>query len=257
MAQNKVYGYTELTGGGTDALDAEDGAILSSGDAAIVKTGGNFYFYNLDAGSGATEASPHVIAPDTNAGTKRWVLQGISAYMEQTEFLPEREMDDDTSGSATSASSAIAVDSGLRVRVRNIWGSQGGYFLWMPPSDIYSSGTIKYRVHSVVTTPEAPISGAGVAFKLGGFAVGAQDSISAAAVTEYVSTTGALPAGYAQYDVFVTGWSSAMTIRDLTPGEIVSLKFRRDNTVAEDTYNSAAGVMGIELKYERLTKRLA
>ena len=73
------YKFTSLTGGGTGALDARDGADLTNGDLAIVMTGGLLYHYELDDDSGAAESSPYVIAPDTNAGTKRWIVQRIPA----------------------------------------------------------------------------------------------------------------------------------------------------------------------------------
>lgn len=63
-----------LTGGAVGALDAIDGAGLSDGDAAVVVLDSGVYHYHLDATSGATENSPYVISPDSNAGTKRWVL---------------------------------------------------------------------------------------------------------------------------------------------------------------------------------------
>jgi hypothetical protein len=37
------------------------------------------YIYLLDVDSAAAEASPNVIAPDTNAGDKRWILQALNA----------------------------------------------------------------------------------------------------------------------------------------------------------------------------------
>ncbi len=75
---NNFYAAIVLTGGGTGALDAIDGAALADLDAAIVQTDGTVYFYHLDATSGAAESSPDVITPDTNAGTKRWIKQSIS-----------------------------------------------------------------------------------------------------------------------------------------------------------------------------------
>lgn len=72
---NNIYPAIVLIGGATGALDAVDGAGLADLDAAIVQTDGRVYFYHLDATSGATERSPYVITPDTNAGTKRWILQ--------------------------------------------------------------------------------------------------------------------------------------------------------------------------------------
>lgn len=63
-----------LTGGAAGALDKIDGAGLGDGDAAVVVLGGGVYHYHLNATSGETENSPYIISPDTNAGTKRWVL---------------------------------------------------------------------------------------------------------------------------------------------------------------------------------------
>jgi len=51
-----------------------DGAGLLDGDCAVVITATNSYTYRLVAASGATASSPNVIAPATNAGTKRWIL---------------------------------------------------------------------------------------------------------------------------------------------------------------------------------------
>jgi parallel beta-helix repeat protein len=73
-AKQWVYPATSLTGGGTGALDAIDGQNLQEGDTARVTTSAGTYDYYLDADAGLTESSPRVISPDTNAGTKRWIL---------------------------------------------------------------------------------------------------------------------------------------------------------------------------------------
>jgi hypothetical protein len=70
-----VYPAIALTGGGTGALDAIDGAGLADKDMAYVTVGGYTYTYILDDDSAATESSPRIIAPDANGGNKRWVLQ--------------------------------------------------------------------------------------------------------------------------------------------------------------------------------------
>ena len=70
---NNVYSFTALTGGGTGALDAIDGTALADLDMAFGVVAGEFYAYDLDADSGAAESSPGTIAPDTNAGNKRWI----------------------------------------------------------------------------------------------------------------------------------------------------------------------------------------
>ena len=72
-----AIGATSLTGGGAGALDTYDGSTLTDGDPAIVQTDGIIYFYRLDADSAATESSPGIIKPDSNAGDKRWILQDI------------------------------------------------------------------------------------------------------------------------------------------------------------------------------------
>ena len=78
---NVIYGAIALTGGTEGALDAIDGAILNNNDMAVVivpgATAGSSvsYTYNLNATSAAAESSPKIIAPDVNAGNKRWILQ--------------------------------------------------------------------------------------------------------------------------------------------------------------------------------------
>lgn len=69
---NNFYWAIALTGGGSGALDAIDGANLQDKEAAIVITPTKFSVHTLKATSGAAENSPDVIAPDTNAGLKRW-----------------------------------------------------------------------------------------------------------------------------------------------------------------------------------------
>lgn len=77
MASN-IYGAIALIGGGTGSVDSLDGAALADQDIMIaVVQDDAVYHYVLDATSGASEASPDVISPDTNAGTKRWILIAV------------------------------------------------------------------------------------------------------------------------------------------------------------------------------------
>ena len=78
MADLLVYKKTALTGGGATTLDGVDGAALVDGNLAFVTYGDVIYHYILDDDSGAAESSPDVIAPDTNPGNKRWILQHIN-----------------------------------------------------------------------------------------------------------------------------------------------------------------------------------
>ncbi len=80
---SNFYGATSLIGGGTGALDAIDGAALTDLDGAVAVTNDKAYFYWLDDDSAATESPPAIITPDTNGGTKRWLLTSlISAGLE-------------------------------------------------------------------------------------------------------------------------------------------------------------------------------
>jgi len=80
MSIKKAYFCRSLTGEGEGALDSLDGAILNHQDAAWVPsiTVNKSYLYVLDEASGAAEDPPNVIAPVTNAGTKRWILTDTS-----------------------------------------------------------------------------------------------------------------------------------------------------------------------------------
>ena len=78
MANLVFMGKTGLIGGEATKLDSIDGATLTDNDAAFVNVSNVQYIYRLDADSGAAESSPNIIAPDTNAGTKRWILQGLN-----------------------------------------------------------------------------------------------------------------------------------------------------------------------------------
>jgi hypothetical protein len=104
---NKVYlSKTVLTGGAATALDVLDGAALVAEDIALVWVSNVCYAYRLsDAPGPPAESSPTVIAPDTNAGNKRWILQ--PAYIQpgavvQTVYA--------ISGAVDSGTTAIPVD---------------------------------------------------------------------------------------------------------------------------------------------------
>lgn len=72
---NKAYYKTGNIGGTSDDLDSVDGTNLSENDVGLVIQNGVLTFYILDEDSGETEKLRKIIQPDTNAGTKRWVLQ--------------------------------------------------------------------------------------------------------------------------------------------------------------------------------------
>ena len=76
MADKRIFwSKTGLTGGEATKLDSIDGADLQDGEVAHVWMSNVLYIYLLDVDSGAAESSPAIIAPATNAGDKRWILQ--------------------------------------------------------------------------------------------------------------------------------------------------------------------------------------
>ena len=70
MARKRYWAYA-LTGGTAGAMDTIDGASLSVGDICEVHNATTHATYYLTE-SGTAESSPNIIAPDTNAGDKRW-----------------------------------------------------------------------------------------------------------------------------------------------------------------------------------------
>lgn len=76
MAKKQIFFADALTGGGAGALDAIDGnhADMTSGAVCFTTVGEICYIHKLDTSSSETESSPHVIEPDDNPGTKRWIL---------------------------------------------------------------------------------------------------------------------------------------------------------------------------------------
>jgi hypothetical protein len=132
-AASKMYWATGLTGGG-DALDGIDGAGLAAGDGAIVilDSGTNapvFYVYRLQASS-ASESSPNVIVPNSNAGTSAWHLSGVIANggLAGSRIVASGSVTQDN-GSIASGACSNAIDGGTATGVattdRIVWNFNG------------------------------------------------------------------------------------------------------------------------------------
>jgi hypothetical protein len=119
QAAIRSYGATGLIGGTTGCLDKINGASLNDGDVAEVKTSSGVYFYVLNATSGAAESSPDVIAPDTNAGLKRWIrkevhngsLTAASATISGATTTDTLQLSAGTSANEISTDTSLAGDS--------------------------------------------------------------------------------------------------------------------------------------------------
>ena len=82
MATPNGWYAKALTGGGADALDAIDGDSLTDLDVAKVYASNVHYEYILDDDGAGSEVSPWRILPDTNPGTKVWLLQHSSVLVQ-------------------------------------------------------------------------------------------------------------------------------------------------------------------------------
>jgi hypothetical protein len=79
----KIFGFNSLTGGGVGSLDSIDGSVLTVGDLALGADSSQEYSFILD-GSGDAESSPDTIAPNTNAGVKRWKRRHDTSRLDGT-----------------------------------------------------------------------------------------------------------------------------------------------------------------------------
>lgn len=76
MGIRVIYHLSNLTGGvDSTYLDYMDGDSLTDKDRAFVINSGYVYVYELDEDSAAVASFPNIIAPVTNPGDKRWILQ--------------------------------------------------------------------------------------------------------------------------------------------------------------------------------------
>ena len=74
----ELYWANVLTGGTDYALDKIDGADLADLYGNISILADTSYLHVLDDDNAGAEASPSIIAPDTNPGDKRWVHIGMT-----------------------------------------------------------------------------------------------------------------------------------------------------------------------------------
>lgn len=77
MPDPSIYAGIDLIGGGTGAVDKINGSVLIDKNMFLTTKNGILYPHWLDDDSGDAEDSPHIISPDLDAGTKRWLLSGI------------------------------------------------------------------------------------------------------------------------------------------------------------------------------------
>jgi len=151
-----LYIKYALTGGGTEALDGIDGANLYDQDMAFVYQNETLFFYKLDQDSGASESVPRVIAPDANAGDKRWVLQDMQTsalvtlkrvdansigYAAALRVASDGNLEEaDASGASTMPCLFLALETGTGTkRVLSMGRIENSAWSWTPGEFVYVS----------------------------------------------------------------------------------------------------------------------
>lgn len=161
---SKYFGFTSLTGGGTGALDAINGAVITVGDIAVGVSSAESFVYVCD-GSGDAESSPDVIAPDTSPGAKRWkrVHDEDKAYRAAAPTngnLAEVDADGDVvdSGIASAIIDDLGTITGYAGKVPVVNSAEDGYDLVaLPNRNLLINGCFRVAQRGVsftsATTP--------------------------------------------------------------------------------------------------------
>lgn len=155
MADKVIYwSKTALTGGAATALDSIDGAALQDGEIAHVWISNVLYIYLLDVDSGAAESSPAIIAPDTNPGDKRWILQ---SYYSGSGTLYTDHIAESTAAHGVEIDGLTIKDSGFAL------GSDADGDMYYRASGALArlaKGTSQYILRSTGTAPEWALNNA-------------------------------------------------------------------------------------------------
>jgi len=133
-----VYKKTALTGGTAADLDGINGTGLVDSDMAFVTVAGVLYTYILDDDLGGAESSPNIIAPDTNPGNKRWVLQGSYVPSINGNKPPQTYTHTVTAAEIASGTALITITMVTLAKIRGLmvsymssgvpWGSNSSLF---------------------------------------------------------------------------------------------------------------------------------
>jgi len=228
------YSAKDFIGGGADDLDFWDGADLNDDDRAIVSYNDRFYFYRLEASSGATENSPYVIAPDSNAGNKRWILQ--NPYQERNKNLIINGL-----GQVATKVTALTL-------VKDTYGIGGAdRFYGMATGTLVTAGTLTYEAAggaSVGRTGHAfkfagvTLTGAGIVYLR--YRMEAKDAVKFAGVNASFSAQVRHDVGSAiDYTIYVNKANAADNFAAVT-------------AISNDTAQSVESGTNTEVKYEAI-----
>ena len=133
----------------------------------------------------------------------------------------------------------------VRIRTFNSGSSEAVSFTWPVPSNIIVDQGVEYRVSGFISAATGP-SDEEIEFKLSGYCIGNDDSLSGTLGTEVASNQTAMTMD--QYDRYETPWSSTVTITNLAQDELAVFELYRDHD-GNDDYDQLIGVYGLDLRY--------
>jgi hypothetical protein len=143
------YPRLSLTGGVAGSLDNIDGALLQDTDITLVgQSGSDAKLYILDDDSGAAESSPGIISPDSNAGTKRWILLGLTGETINAQSVLSAGVDDTSQGVLHLYSAAPASDTGGEIYLYSGIDETGGW------EEVTEASMNHYGVINTAGSPE-------------------------------------------------------------------------------------------------------
>jgi len=249
----------------TGTNDGDVGLVVLEGYTGAADEGplstaavGNIWFMHVVNTGASPDCSPDDW-PKTgrtgdNIANECWEYAGL--YQVKTEFIPIGWAIDGwlPPDNITTISRARIIETTRfnSVKVRKFDGvidpAQDVHINWAVPSDFLTGyGKIKFRVITMVTESQPPLSTEGWSFFLRGASIGTDDILGAdLGIAVESNITGV---SYSQYDIVYTGWSSELTVTDLVPGEFGLFAFCRGNSDADDDYEQDIGVIGIEIMY--------
>ena len=212
-------------------------------------------------GTGATPKDYDVAKQDdddslwllTSAAGPTWnPIGGATSTFEEETFIPISWGCD---GSAPPEGIAIITSGTGSVQVRKFDDAsvEDVVIPWQVPQDIVAGDGITFQVLGVITEAAAPAATEGVSFKMSGFCIGTGDALNGTFGTEVESANTDLNAAgcTAQYDLFYTTESTAVTVTGLAAGELALLHFERDTADADDDYAQDVGEIGVAIRYNR------
>jgi len=150
----------------------------------------------------------------------------------------------------TTAPAALAeVSSTNKARFRDfaVAGSDV-FFEWEVPYGIVVASGIYFQAEGWITNVAPPAANETAIFSLSGVSLDDNEILSTSQGSAVVLTK-TFASGFAQYDRWVSGWSTVVTVNGFSAFDLALLKFQRP-TATPGTYGQAIGVGWLKIKYE-------